>query len=89
MRNLIKINNEITEYLFDTGASQTVMNTHTFKQINTSKITPIELKSSKQSFTSANAKINVHGQSQIKTWNTKFDVTVNVADLNKTQTVLL
>ena len=91
MRGLIKINNEITEYLFDTGASQTVMNTHTFKQINTSQTTPIELKSSKQSFTSANAKINLHGQSEMsmELGNAKFDVTVNVADLNKSQTVLL
>ena len=91
MRGLMKINNEVTEYLFDTGASQIVINYHTFKQINSALNKPVTLQPSIQIFTSANAKINLHGHSSMsmKLGNTKFEVAVNVADLNKSQTVLL
>ena len=86
MRGLMKINNEVTEYLFDTGASQTVINYHTFEQINNSLNKPVT-----QIFTSAYAKINLHGHSSMlmEFGNINSEVAVNVADFNKSQTVLL
>ena len=53
MRGLMKINNEVTEYLFDTGASQTVINYYTFEQINNALNKPVMLQPSNQICTSA------------------------------------
>ena len=65
MRGLMKINNTITEYLFDTGTSQTVMSSQTFNEICRSQTNPPKLVPSHQTLISANSKIMDRGKADM------------------------
>ena len=91
MRGLLKINNTVAEYLFDTGASHTVISADAYKEICKTQINPPNLKPSGQNLVSANAEIIDYGRVDmtLEVGKAKFEIGVTVADLNKKQTILL
>ena len=91
MRGLLKINDTVSEYLFDTGASQTVISAETYKRICETQNKPLNLKPTGQTLVSANAEITDYGKVDmtLEVGKTKFDIGVTVADLNKKQSILL
>ena len=91
MRGLLKINNTVAEYLFDTGASHTVISVDAYREICKTQINPPYLKPTGQPLVLANAEIIDYGRVDmtLEVGRAKFEIGVTVADLNKKQTILL
>jgi hypothetical protein len=91
MRGLLKINDTFSEYLFDTGASQTIISTETYEKICNNQQIKQNLTVPSKQLTSANSELIQLGNTNmtLELGKTKFDVDVSVAELSNKQTILL